>query len=57
MTELFSSADIALARRIENGHAHSGKSFAMAQGDTAAVEEIAGGVAIFTGVAHHPPKH
>jgi hypothetical protein len=50
MTELFSSADLALAQRIERGHAYSGKLFALAQGDTAAIEEVAGGLAIFAGL-------
>ncbi len=50
MTELFSSSDLALAQRLERGHASSGKSFAVAQGTDAAVAEIAGGLAIFTGV-------
>ncbi|MGP0073314.1 MAG: hypothetical protein ACLPWF_15455 [Bryobacteraceae bacterium] len=43
MTELFSSADLALARRIEAGHAHS----ATASTQGLAVEDIAGGRAIF----------
>jgi GNAT superfamily N-acetyltransferase len=43
MTGLFSSADVALARRIEAGHAHS----AAASTPGIAVEPIAGGQAIF----------
>lgn len=43
MTELFSSTDMALARRIEAGHAHS----AMASTRGISVEAIAGGWAIF----------
>jgi GNAT superfamily N-acetyltransferase len=43
MTQLFSSADMALARRIEAGHAHS----AMFSTRDLAVAEIAGGWAIF----------
>jgi GNAT superfamily N-acetyltransferase len=43
MTQLFSSADMALARRIEAGHAHS----AMFSTPDLAVEEMAGGWAIF----------
>lgn len=50
MTDLLSSADLALAQRIEKGHALSGKSFAVAQGESGALVEIAGGLAIFTGV-------
>lgn len=43
LTELFSSADVALARRIEAGHAQSARAYA---GD-ANIERIAGGWAIF----------
>ena len=43
MTQLFSSTDMALARRIEAGHAHS----ATASTQGLAVEAIAGGWAIF----------
>src|SRR5580698_9203318 len=47
MTQLFSSADMALARRIEAGHAHS----AMFSTRDLAVEEMAGGWAIFHAIA------
>lgn len=43
MTQFFSSTDMALARRIEAGHAHS----AMASNSGVSVEEIGGGWAIF----------
>ncbi len=43
MTQLFSSTDMALARRIEAGHAHS----ATASNSGVSVEEIGGGWAIF----------
>jgi hypothetical protein len=43
MTQLFSSTDMALARRIEAGHAHS----AVASNSGVSVEEIGGGWAIF----------
>ena len=46
MTELFSSTDMALARRIEAGHAHS----AMFSTPDVAVEEVGGGLAIFHAV-------
>lgn len=43
MAELFSSADVALARRIEAGHAQSARAYASG----ANIESIAGGWAIF----------
>ncbi len=43
MTQLFSSTDMALARRVEAGHAHS----ATASSSGVSVEVIAGGWAIF----------
>jgi hypothetical protein len=43
MTQLFSSTDMALARRVEAGHAHS----ATASSSGVSVEAIAGGWAIF----------
>ncbi len=43
MTQVFSGADMALARRIEAGHAHS----AAVSTPSVSVEEIAGGWAIF----------
>lgn len=43
MRELFSSADVALARRIEAGHAQSARAYA----GGANIEQIAGGWAIF----------
>src|ERR1700722_8461348 len=43
MTQLFSSTDMALARRIEAGHAHC----ATASTSGVSVEEIGGGWAIF----------
>ncbi len=43
MAELFSSTDVALARRIEAGHAQSARAYA----GGANIESIAGGVAIF----------
>ncbi len=43
MSQLFSSTDMALARRIEAGHAHS----ATASNTDASVEEMAGGWCIF----------
>jgi len=42
----FSSADVALAQRIEAGHAHSGKLFAHPD----ALESVAGGWAVFQGI-------
>jgi hypothetical protein len=46
MPEQFSSADIALARRIESGHAHT----AIVSTQDLSIEQIGGGWAIF----HHP---
>lgn len=48
MAACYSTADRALAQRIELGHAHSGLAFAQAA--QPAVAEIAGGWAIFQGV-------
>jgi GNAT superfamily N-acetyltransferase len=48
MTAWYSTADRALAQRIELGHAHSGLAFAQAA--EPAVEEIAGGWAVFQGI-------
>jgi hypothetical protein len=55
LTQVFSSADKALAQRIESGHAFSGVASAQAAqvqnpASTAAMEPIAGGWAVFQGV-------
>jgi GNAT superfamily N-acetyltransferase len=46
MTQMFSSADLALAQRIEAGHAHSASVFAASD----AIERIGGGWAVFQSV-------
>jgi hypothetical protein len=46
MTQMFSSADLALAQRIEAGHAHSASLFAASD----AIERIGGGWAVFKSV-------